>query len=96
MQILQITIAGTNTPQRIIPLSQGGIANAIFFQYVVFQNNSGHNIRLGDSTVSSTKGILLNSGGSETIPLAMTYSGTLNEWWVNGTAADLLDILYIP
>jgi hypothetical protein len=66
---------------------------------VQFQNNAAHNIRIGDSTVSSSKGILLltvSGGGGGTLYLGPydALSCNLFEFWAFGTAADVLDVLY--
>lgn len=93
MFLLQVTITSTNVPQPITPVQRAGIANGISFQNLTFQNNGSHDMRIGDSSVSSTKGIKLSTGGALTNLIAIQYAGTLNDWWVNGTAADVLDIL---
>lgn len=96
MFLLQVTITTTNTPQLITPAqAENGLGNGIYFQSVIFQNNGVADMRIGDSSVSSTKGIKLTAGGSLTSSLPLAYSGNLNEWWVNGTSGDKLDILVI-
>ena len=95
MFILQYTIQSTNTAEPITPTQRGGILNGISFQNVTFQNNGSNVMRLGDSSVTSTKGIKLSPAGSFTNALSLEYSGTLNDWYVNGTANDILDILVI-
>lgn len=87
--LLQVSITGTNTPQQLTT------TNTKAYQ-IVFQNNDAHDMRIGDSTVTSTKGIVLVAGGgagnSETRVLQDT---DLSDWWVNGTADEKLDILYL-
>ena len=78
-------------------------ANA-YVQWLTFQNNSAHDCRYGTSSkVSVTTpaavaggnagfGILLSSGGgsgSQSTPV--TYSTMLSEWWIAGTAGDVID-----
>lgn len=78
-------------------------------QFLQFQNNSAHAIRYGDNTVSVTapaavnggtagKGMLLPGGspggsGSQSTPVA--YATMLSDWFVAGTAGDVIDILFI-
>lgn len=87
---LQVTIgAGTNTQisTTSIPVRQ-----------LYVQNNAGHNIRVGDSATSSTRGALLLStaNGSITSGLADFYaSSNLNQWYIAGTNGDVIDIIYV-
>lgn len=67
-------------------------------KWLCIQNNSTHNFRLGDSTVSSTKGIALatgSPGGSLTLTADTAYNTDLSQWWVFGTQNDLVDILWL-
>jgi hypothetical protein len=52
-------------------------------------------MRLGDLSVSSTRGILLYPTGSATVAPQVQYSGDLSEFYVNGTAGDVLDIMVL-
>jgi len=96
MHLIQVTLtAGAATPLGS-PLQ--GIANGQFFQQLVIQNNTASTVRVGDSTVSSTRGILLESGvpgGSITTTLSIQNSGTLNEWYAYSAAAVTIDIMLI-
>lgn len=65
----------------------------------MIQNNAAHNIRFGDSTVTSSKGIVLVSGtpgGSYTSTGSMNGSqpvpDDLSQWYISGTAADVIDV----
>jgi hypothetical protein len=63
--------------------------------YVIFQNNAAHNIRVGDATVTATKGILLVAGpggGTGLFTYAASKTG-LQNWYIFGTAADVVDVL---
>ncbi len=89
VHVLQVTLGATATriSSTRIPVRQ-----------VTFQNNAANTMRIGDSTVSSTKGIQLafgNPGGSATMGTLDAYNTDLSEWWVFGTNAQLLDVLYI-
>jgi len=72
-------------------------ATSILCREIVFQNNGATNdMRVGDSTVSSTKGIkLLKASGSLTVGPLTENSEDLRDWYVFGTAADVIDILYM-
>jgi uncharacterized membrane protein YjfL (UPF0719 family) len=65
------------------------------FQWMTVQNNAIHSVRIGDATVSATKGILLAAGSSMSIPLTMEYSSSLSDWFIFGTAADVVDVMII-
>jgi len=64
---------------------------------VFFQNNASHQMRLGDLNASSTRGYLTNTvGGTLTSGGFMTQAASdLNQWYVSGTANDVLDVIYI-
>ena len=95
MHLLQVTIAASDTAQPIIPANPNGTPNSIYFQFALFQNNgTSGTMRLGDSSVSTTKGIVIQKTGSLESSLPLQYAGTLNEWYVVGTQGDVLDILY--
>jgi hypothetical protein len=79
-------------------------------QWLQFQNNAAHGIRYGGQGVSATtpaavnggtagNGILLPGGqpggsGSQSTPIS--YSTNLADWYIAGTAGDVIDVLYIP
>lgn len=74
---------------------------------LIVQNNSVHNIRVGDSpSVSMTVpsavnggtagfGILIVPGGSSGGAFATSGAYNLNNFYVAGTATDVIDFLYI-
>jgi hypothetical protein len=102
MVIFQVTIpAGgkVNITNRVngsaIPAN---IPTATYVQQLVIQNNAGHTLRIGDSTVSSTKGIVISPGspgGMFNGGGFINYGSYLSDWWLFGTSADVIDILYI-
>lgn len=55
-RLLQITLGSGATQISATPA---------YFNQMTVQNNAADNVRVGDSTVSSTKGILLTPGGIE-------------------------------
>lgn len=67
---------------------------------IYVQDNAGHNVRVGDSAVSATRGALLlsASNGSITIGSAAgsgAYALDLNQIFLFGTAADVIDVICI-
>lgn len=97
MYSLQVTIATTNVNQRIIPVAVVPSNSTHPFQGMVPQNTGANNMRFGDATISTTKGLLLFPTGSiGGIANPLQFSGDLSEFYVNGTAGDTLDIMVIP
>ena len=67
----------------------------IYCNWVAFQNNTTADaMRIGDSTVTASRGIKLLAGGSFfTPPLAQPAATTnLATWYVQGTPSDVIDI----
>ncbi len=65
---------------------------------IIIQNNAAHVCRVGDVNTSSTRGIQLASGspgGSTTLQHVVAYDSDLSQWYVAGTAADVIDVLWI-
>ena len=87
VHLLQVTLGGgartqfTSTP--------------IFARQAIIQNNAANDMRVGDSTTSTTKGAKLSSGTSLNSGPMLLQHIELSEWYVAGTAADVLDILYL-
>lgn len=89
MKFLQVTIgaAATQFTTSDIPIRQ-----------IIVQNNATHSMRIGDASVSSTKGALLASGSpGGSINLGPFYDepDNLKNFWVSGTQNDLVDIMYV-
>jgi len=92
LHILQVTIGAASTQISTTPKPA---------KQVIVQNNASHSCRVGDSTVSSTKGALLNAsagaglgGGTVNAGPFQAYNTNLIEWWINGTQNDVIDVLY--
>ena len=88
MKLLQVTIgaAATQFTTGDFPVRQ-----------LIVQNNATHSMRIGDYSVSATKGALLASGSpGGSINMGPFYDSpeNLKEWWVAGTQNDLVDILF--
>lgn len=96
MYSLQVTIAVTNTNQRIIPIAVVPTNSTHPFQSMIPQNTGANNMRFGDATISPTKGLqLFPSGSVGGIVSPLQFSGDLSEFYVNGIAGDTLDIMVI-
>ena len=69
------------------------------FRQAMFQNNSGHVMRIGDATTTASIGAQLASGspgGSMNVGPFIDHADNLKNYFVAGTQNDVLDILYIP
>ena len=94
MRLIQCVIAVSNVKQPII--SAALVPDRILpFQQFIPQNNGSNNMRMGDVTVSTTKGIILSPTGSLSVAPALQYSGDLSEFYVVGTSGDVLDIMIL-
>lgn len=85
VQTIQVTIGAGATQVSTVTLN---------CRWVVFQNNTTANsMHIGDSTVTSTKGINLPAGSSFFVPpMPGSTAVNLTSWYVQGTAADVIDI----
>ena len=98
MYLLQVTLGSAATPilaSAVLPSSVQA------FSILVIQNNAAHVVRVGDSSVSSTKGIALAVGSTTPQPPfiltpSLQFTGDLREVYLFGTAADVVDILVCP
>ena len=89
IKLLQVTIGAAATQVS---------ATSVPVRSVTFQNNAAHSCRVGDSTVTSSKGILIaqgTPGGSNFTGTGNQYNTDLNEWWIAGTQNDVIDILIV-
>lgn len=92
MQLLQVTLGAAATPLASAATSTLGL----YCSALVIQNNSASVMRIGDSTVSATRGILLAAGtpgGSSTFQIPLERGTLLEQWFVFGTAATVVDVL---
>lgn len=88
IQTLQVTIGAA--PTRLIV-----VGASVACKWFTFQNNAAHTMRLGDSNVSSSRGLALNAQGSfYTQSGSAPGSSNLASWFVQGTQNDVLDIIY--
>jgi len=92
--------AAPNTFQVTIGASATQIsATHLYCSAWIIQNNATHNIRFGDSSVTTSKGTVLASGspgGSYTTGASMDGSqpvpDDLSQWYVAGTQNDVVDV----
>jgi len=80
---LQVTLTGS---------AQKITANNIDAYALTFQNNAAGAMRVGDSTVTTTKGYALAASSTWNVPL--TKPTQLSSFYVIGTATQLLDVTY--
>lgn len=74
------------------------MANTAYVRGIYFQNNAAHNMRIGDSSVTASKGILLvagSPGGSYTVGPLYDSSIDATVFYVAGTQNDVLDVTWI-
>jgi hypothetical protein len=94
LKTLQVTLGAGAT--QITTVAQ------TYARQVQIQNNAAHNVRVGDSLVSATRGAQLNTvagGGGGTVNYGENTTGgelDLSTIWLFGTAADVIDVIYIP
>jgi hypothetical protein len=95
MYLLKVVIAATGVAQPVIPPAvQPGSSHAV--QGWIPQNNGTHTMYLGDAAVTVTNSIqVLATGILPSFP-AIAYAMDLNELYVIGTAADILNIMVFP
>lgn len=91
VKTLQVTIGAANTSI----ISSGAHQNC---RWIVIENNAAHSIRIGDTNISSSRGLLLSSGtpgGSFYIgPDSAGSARDLGNWFINGTQSDVIDVIY--
>ena len=92
--LLQVTIPASGKA-RLSDFLPSGMAQNTYVQQLVVQNNAGDNIRLGDDTVSATRGLLIFPTGSYGPGSFMNYGLFLSDVWIFGTAGDVIDVFFI-
>lgn len=93
MYTLQVTQSGSAI--QVVP-RDAIVQHPTNYQSVTFQNNGAAVMRVGDKSVSTTKGYSLAAGASVTFTCPQGYSETLNDFWTIGTATQVLDVIVIP
>ena len=96
---MQLFTAGVQTLQVTLGAGTTQVTtNDIPCRQVMVQNNATHNVRVGDLNTSSTRGAVLlpNSTGSINFgPFSDSKPVNLNQIWLNGTAADVIDVVLV-
>ena len=96
MRLIQLVMTGSAI--QISPNLNGfNQSGQVYCSLLQIQNNGAANIRVGDNTVSATRGIIIGPGtpgGSDSITPYIVRGTMLAQWWVFGTASDVVDILY--
>ncbi len=95
MYVLSVTIAVSNVAQPIIPKAVQPAAQFAAQGLIPF-NNGSHNMYIGDSFVSPTNGVPLFPSGSLAAFPALTYAVDLSEFYIYGTAGDVLTVMIFP
>lgn len=89
MRLIQVTLGAAATR---ITTAQ------IYTPLLAIQNNAAAVVRIGDNTVSATKGIAVAAGSTTTQnPFVVTRSDnriSLRDYYLFGTAGQLVDVLY--
>jgi len=67
----------------------------LYVQQLLVQNNGGNDMRLGDVTVTASRGLVLGSSGSINMGAFINYGTFLSDWYCYGTAGDVVDFVYV-
>jgi hypothetical protein len=97
VHIGQITIPSSGGPVALVTGVTPAATRVPCYEIIV-QKNSSNTIRVGDSTTSATKGIVVAASNGVPGPLYLgpytTLALDLSTTFVFGTAADVVDFLY--
>ena len=89
MRLIQVTIGASATQ---VTTAQ------IYTPFVAFQKNTANNCRVGDNTVTTSKGIVLAAGNTTPqVPFVVHRSDNrvlLSQYSIAGTQGDVVDVLY--
>jgi hypothetical protein len=94
MRLIQLTLGAAAT--QITPNTNTTSTMPIYVSTLIIQNNAAAAIRIGDNTVTATKGIALNPSavGPELVTFQMVRGSLLSQWYIFGTAGNIIDIMY--
>lgn len=90
MRVIKVTIGSSGTTQITTN-------NSLYASIIALQCQGAAAMTIGDNTVATTGGIELSPGtpgGSATFQMAFARGTHLADWWVNGTAGQVLIVLY--
>ncbi len=68
---------------------------SVYFQQMIIQNNGANSARIGDVTVSSSRGIELAAAGSVNAGALINYGSYVNDWYAYSDTGTTIDFLYI-
>lgn len=90
MRVIKVTIAAGAT--------QITTNTNLYASIIALQNQGAASMTIGDNTVATTGGVLLATGtpvgGSATFQMTFARGTKLSDWWVSGTAGQVLIVLY--
>lgn len=89
MQVYTTTIVTTNKAQPLIPNTVTP-DRVLRFQNAILQNRGSGNMDIGDGGVVAGKGLLLTPQGSVGATQPLSANADLQDFWVIGTAGDVL------
>ncbi len=95
MRLIQVTLGSGAT--QITPNLDASTGKNIYASALIIQNNAANACRVGDNTVTTSRGIALppgSPGGSSTITFTMTRGSLLSQWYIAGTSGNVIDVLY--
>ncbi len=97
MYVLAVTIAATSVAQCIIPEAPVVQNSNTAFQSMYPQNQGTHNAYLGDyRNAGAGTALLLNPGGAFGGANGVNYASDLKEFFVYGTAGDVIVFMIFP
>lgn len=96
MYMLKVVIAATATKQPVIPDNAGVQNSNTRFAVIIPQNNGTAIMYLGDASVTTTNALQLPVSSSVGSMTPWNSPGDLKDFWVIGTANDVLNIMVFP
>jgi hypothetical protein len=98
MYLVKVTLGSGATPIVIPQANAGPIPPATSFQSIII-GAAAHTVNVGDSKVTATAGggvPIAVAGPALVISPAQGYTCVLSEWFLAGTAADVVPVIVIP
>lgn len=92
---LKVTIGSTGVAQNISASLPTTVPPNTFVQQMILQNQGSNPMHVGDVATTTTNGLLLSASGTANLGAFINYGTFLSDWWVVGTAGDVLFVLYV-
>ena len=102
---LKVVIGASGKTQisTALPQPTGGQGNVvgqppvgnIYAQQIIFQNQGAASMWVGDATTTDTNGLLLAAAADIPVATPINCGTFLSDWWVVGTAGQVLFVLFI-